>query len=91
MSAGVGVLSGGAPGGWHCACCCWLYALTCIAAGPTPCLPARTTRDPSPPGLLALQVMQKMERWIVEHRKDPRSSRLRRMVPTIGSFFVPLK
>ncbi|EFN54801.1 hypothetical protein CHLNCDRAFT_52757 [Chlorella variabilis] len=39
----------------------------------------------------SLEVMQKMERWIVEHRKDPRSSRLRRMVPTIGSFFVPLK
>jgi IMP and pyridine-specific 5'-nucleotidase len=35
--------------------------------------------------------MQKMERWIVEHRKDPRTSRLRRMVPTIGSFFVPLR
>ncbi|KAL4452320.1 hypothetical protein ABPG75_007982 [Micractinium tetrahymenae] len=39
----------------------------------------------------SLEVMQKMERWIVEHRKDPRTSRLRRMVPTIGSFFVPLK
>ena len=35
--------------------------------------------------------MQKMERWIAEHRADPRTSRLRRMVPTIGSFFVPLK
>ena len=38
-----------------------------------------------------LQVMQKMDRWIAEHRKDPRTSRLRRMVPTIGNFFVPLK
>ena len=35
--------------------------------------------------------MQKVERWIVEHRKEPRTSRLRRMVPNIGSFFVPLK
>lgn len=39
----------------------------------------------------SLEVMQKMERWIAEHRKDPRTSRLRRMVPTIGSFFLPLK
>ncbi len=39
----------------------------------------------------SLEVMQKMERWIIEHRKDPRASRLRRMVPKIGSFFVPLK
>ncbi|KAI7845135.1 hypothetical protein COHA_001180 [Chlorella ohadii] len=38
-----------------------------------------------------LEVMQKMDRWIAEHRKDPRTSRLRRMVPTIGNFFVPLK
>ena len=37
------------------------------------------------------QVMQKMDRWIAEHRAEPRTSRLRRMVPTIGSFFVPLK
>lgn len=51
--------------------------------------------SPAPPACCplrhALQVMQKMERWIQEHRKDPRTSRLRRMVPTIGSFFVPLK
>ncbi|PSC72200.1 IMP-specific 5-nucleotidase [Micractinium conductrix] len=38
-----------------------------------------------------LEVMQKMDRWIAEHRAEPRTSRLRRMVPTIGSFFVPLK
>ena len=37
------------------------------------------------------EVMQKMERWILEHRQDPRNSRLRRMVPTVGSFFTPLK
>lgn len=38
-----------------------------------------------------LQVMQKMERWIVEHRQDSRQSRLRRMVPSVGSFFTPLR
>ncbi|KAK9807006.1 hypothetical protein WJX72_010564 [[Myrmecia] bisecta] len=37
------------------------------------------------------EVMQKMERWIVEHRQDPRQSRLRRMVPTVGSFYTPLR
>lgn len=37
------------------------------------------------------EVMQKMDRWILEHRQDPRNSRLRRMVPTVGSFFTPLK
>ena len=35
--------------------------------------------------------MQKVERWIGEHRQDPRISRLRRMVPTLGSFFTPLR
>lgn len=37
------------------------------------------------------EVMSKVERWITEHRQDPRRSRLRRMVPTIGNFFTPLK
>lgn len=37
------------------------------------------------------EVMLKMERWIVEHRQDARKSRLRRMVPTIGHFFTPLR
>lgn len=37
------------------------------------------------------EVMLKMDRWIMEHRRDPRNSRLRRMVPTVGSFFTPLK
>ena len=37
------------------------------------------------------EVMQKMERWIMEHRQEPRHSRLRKMVPSIGSFFTPLK
>ena len=32
-----------------------------------------------------------MERWITEHRRQPRDSRLRRMVPSIGSFFTPLR
>ena len=59
---------------------------------PPPLLPPPLALALRLPLLLpALQVMQKMERWIVEQRKDPRTSRLRRMVPTIGSFFVPLK
>lgn len=37
------------------------------------------------------QVMQKMERWILEHRKDPRNSKLKRMVPTVGTFFTPMR
>ena len=37
------------------------------------------------------EVMQKMERWIMEHRQEPRHSRLRKMVPSIGSFFTPLR
>ncbi len=37
------------------------------------------------------EAMQKMERWIMEHRQEPRHSRLRKMVPSIGSFFTPLK
>ena len=45
----------------------------------------------APPQLSPLQVMQKMERWIVEHRQDSRQSRLRRMVPSVGSFFTPLR
>ena len=32
-----------------------------------------------------------MERWIIEHRQDSRQSRLRRMVPSVGSFFTPLR
>jgi IMP and pyridine-specific 5'-nucleotidase len=39
----------------------------------------------------SLEVMQKVERWVAEHRADPRASRLRRMVPTLGSFFTPLR
>lgn len=38
-----------------------------------------------------LEVMQKVERWVEEHRQDPRGSRLHRIVPTIGSFFTPLR
>ena len=37
------------------------------------------------------EVMQKMDRWIMEHRQEPRHSRLRRMVPSVGSFFTPLR
>lgn len=39
----------------------------------------------------SLEVMQKVERWVDEHRRDPRTSRLRRMVSTVGSFFTPLR
>ena len=39
----------------------------------------------------SLEVMQKVERWVAEHRRDPRASRLRRMVPNLGSFFTPLR
>lgn len=35
--------------------------------------------------------MLKMERWIAEHRQDPKRSRLRRLIPGIGTFFTPLK
>lgn len=37
------------------------------------------------------EVMQKMDRWIMEHRQEPRHSRLKKMVPSVGSFFTPLK
>ena len=37
------------------------------------------------------EAMQKMERWIMEHRQEPRHSRLKKMVPSVGSFFTPLK
>ncbi|BDA49790.1 IMP-specific 5'-nucleotidase 1 [Coccomyxa sp. Obi] len=39
----------------------------------------------------SLEAMQKLERWIKEHRQDPKRSRLKRMVPSVGSFFTPLK
>ncbi|CAK0783513.1 hypothetical protein CVIRNUC_006712 [Coccomyxa viridis] len=39
----------------------------------------------------SLEAMQKLDRWIVEHRQDPRRSRLKRMVPSVGAFFTPLK
>ncbi|KAJ9533609.1 hypothetical protein QJQ45_026671, partial [Haematococcus lacustris] len=37
------------------------------------------------------EVMLKMERWIAEHRQDPRRSRLRRLVPQLGNFFTSLR
>eukprot|EP00197_Chlamydomonas_leiostraca_P009671 CAMPEP_0202866692 /NCGR_PEP_ID=MMETSP1391-20130828/8306_1 /ASSEMBLY_ACC=CAM_ASM_000867 /TAXON_ID=1034604 /ORGANISM="Chlamydomonas leiostraca, Strain SAG 11-49" /LENGTH=452 /DNA_ID=CAMNT_0049546665 /DNA_START=324 /DNA_END=1683 /DNA_ORIENTATION=+ len=37
------------------------------------------------------EVMLKMERWIAEHRQDPRRSRLKRLVPQLGNFFTQLK
>lgn len=35
--------------------------------------------------------MQKVEQWALEHHRSPRSSRLKRMVPSLGSFFTPLR
>ncbi len=39
----------------------------------------------------AQEVFQKLDKWIVEHRRDGSRSRLKRMVPTLGSFFTPLR
>eukprot|EP00240_Pyramimonas_obovata_P004590 CAMPEP_0118940852 /NCGR_PEP_ID=MMETSP1169-20130426/32495_1 /TAXON_ID=36882 /ORGANISM="Pyramimonas obovata, Strain CCMP722" /LENGTH=398 /DNA_ID=CAMNT_0006885469 /DNA_START=467 /DNA_END=1663 /DNA_ORIENTATION=+ len=36
------------------------------------------------------EVMEKMERWIREHRHDPRRSKLKQMVPTVGEFYTSL-
>ena len=38
-----------------------------------------------------LEVMEKVEKWVEEHRATPRTSRISRMVPTLGSFFTPLR
>ena len=35
--------------------------------------------------------MFKMERWIEEHRQDPKRSRLKRLLPQLSHFFLPLK
>jgi len=37
------------------------------------------------------EVMEKMERWIREHREDPRRSKLKQMVQTVGDFYTGLK
>ncbi|KAF6251627.1 IMP-specific 5'-nucleotidase-domain-containing protein [Scenedesmus sp. NREL 46B-D3] len=37
------------------------------------------------------EVMVKVERWVQEHRSDPRRSKLKRIVPNVGSFFTPLR
>lgn len=39
----------------------------------------------------SLEVMEKVDKWIAEHRREPRTSKLRRMVPTVGSFYTPLR
>lgn len=39
----------------------------------------------------SLEVMEKLDKWIAEHRREPKTSKLRRMVPTIGSFYTSLK
>lgn len=39
----------------------------------------------------SLEVMTKVERWVEDHRSDPRASRLSRVVPTLGNFFTPLR
>lgn len=36
------------------------------------------------------EVMIKMERWVQEHRKDPKRSQLKRLVPAIGTMFTDL-
>ena len=38
-----------------------------------------------------IEVMEKIERWVNEHRENPKLSTLRRLVPTLGKFFTPLK
>ena len=38
----------------------------------------------------SLEVMEKVDRWIAEHRREPKTSKLRRMVPTVGTFYTPL-
>jgi IMP and pyridine-specific 5'-nucleotidase len=37
------------------------------------------------------EAMHKMEKWMAEHKQDPRRSRLRRLIPSIGSIFLPLR
>lgn len=39
----------------------------------------------------SLEVMEKLDKWISEHRRDPRASKLRRMVPTVEVFYTPLR
>jgi IMP and pyridine-specific 5'-nucleotidase len=39
----------------------------------------------------SLEVMEKVDKWIAEHRRDARTSKLRRIVPDIGSFYTPLR
>jgi hypothetical protein len=36
------------------------------------------------------EVMAKMERWIREHRQQPRGSKLSQLIPTIGEFWTNL-
>eukprot|EP00899_Mesostigma_viride_P019895 jgi/Mesvir1/27907/Mv03421-RA.1 len=37
------------------------------------------------------EVMSKMERWVREHMQDPRRSKLKQLIPSIGKFYTPLK
>ena len=37
-----------------------------------------------------VEIAQKMDRWIQEHRKDPSRSQLRRLCPKVGRFHTPL-
>jgi len=39
----------------------------------------------------SLEVMEKVDKWIIEHRRDARTSKLRRIVPDIGCFYTPLR
>lgn len=36
------------------------------------------------------EVMEKIDRWIREHRREPLKSKLKQLVPNIGSFFTEL-
>ena len=36
------------------------------------------------------EAMAKLEGWVQEHRRDPRTGRLRRLVPCLGEFFTAL-
>jgi IMP and pyridine-specific 5'-nucleotidase len=36
------------------------------------------------------EVFAKMQRWVAEHRKDPRRSKLKQLVPSVGAIFTEL-
>ena len=36
------------------------------------------------------EVFSKMQRWVSEHRNDPRRSKLKQLVPSVGAIFTDL-